>query len=480
MDDREASLIRRAEERVGTVLRDKWTLERLLGVGGMASVYAARHRNGKLGAVKLLHLELSLHQDWRERFLREGYVANHVGHPGVVSVLDDDVLEDGSVFLVMELLEGEPADLRAERQPWERLDPRQVVWIADRVLDVLDAAHAKGIVHRDIKPENIFLTHSGQVKVLDFGIARLRERPAGTTATRTGATMGTPAYMPPEQALGNNHQIDGRTDIWALGATMFFLLTGRFVHEADTANKLLLAAMTKPAPPIRSILPELSPAFAAIVDRALAFEQSDRFQSAGEMQQALRALGSAPLLVPAGAAITAVPTFGPVPSAPAMTASAVARDSLDTRPRRRSLAPVVGSTLAGVLLSGVIAVVALGGGEDPQSPGAATSEPGVQTAEPGSAAPSEPDATATPELGPTSTAAATTPGGTSAGVATSPGPNLTAAPTSSAVAVPKPGAPEEEEQLIFEPVPEGAPRPGTSPVPTRRPGSTKRDPLGQW
>jgi serine/threonine-protein kinase len=450
MDDREASLIRRAEERVGTVLRDKWTLERLLGVGGMASVYAARHRNGKLGAVKLLHLELSLHQDWRERFLREGYVANHVGHPGVVSVLDDDVLEDGSVFLVMELLEGEPADLRAERQPWERLDPRQVVWIADRVLDVLDAAHAKGIVHRDIKPENIFLTHSGQVKVLDFGIARLRERPAGTTATRTGATMGTPAYMPPEQALGNNHQIDGRTDIWALGATMFSLLTGRYVHQADTANKLLLAAMTKPAPPIRSILPELSPALAWIVDRALAFEQHDRFQTAGEMQQALRALGDTALLGPAAASVTAVNAITAPRPGGALTAAAVSRDSIDARPRRRS-ARLVAGAIAGVLFAAAVAGVALSSGEDP--PTAATGPEATAAAAPG--APTPP-ATAEPEDPPAPV------------VAPASAPVPAPAPASASVSAPAPA------------VAPAKPAPGQGRLPSSPSKSKSSDPLGKW
>src|SRR5512147_883984 len=137
-----------AELRVGKVLREKWTLEKLIGVGGMAAVYAATHRNGKRGAVKILHQELARGQRTRERFLREGYAANKVDHPGAVSVLDDDQAEDGSVYLVMELLEGEPWDKRLERIG--RASLGEVLWVADQLLDVLVAAHAKGIVHRDL------------------------------------------------------------------------------------------------------------------------------------------------------------------------------------------------------------------------------------------------------------------------------------------------------------------------------------------
>ena len=290
----------RARARVGQVLRGKWRLDKLLGVGGMACVFAGTHRNGKRGAVKMLHLELSIHEDAKQRFLREGYVANKVDHPGAVSVLDDDIADDGAVFLVMELLEGETVDARVQKRAGSQLSVQEVIAIADQLLDVLVVAHEKGIVHRDLKPENLFLTTKEQLKVLDFGIARLRELSSTNQATRTGSVMGTPAFMPPEQALGNWDAVDGRTDVWAVGATMFRLLTGRAVHEADTINKLLLAAMTKPAPPIQSVMPAIPPAFAAIIDRALKFEQAERWPDARAMQQALRQLAGAAPAVPAG------------------------------------------------------------------------------------------------------------------------------------------------------------------------------------
>src|SRR5580704_7491550 len=180
------SAAERAHARVGTTLHNKWRLERLLGVGGMAAVYAATHRNGARGAIKMLHLQVSLDAEARRRFLREGYLANAVGHPGAVSVLDDDVAEDGSAYLVMELLEGESLETRAERRGG-RLPPAEVLVYADRLLDVLAAAHHKGIVHRDIKPDNVFVTQDGTLKLLDFGIARLRDGRGSATMTADGA-----------------------------------------------------------------------------------------------------------------------------------------------------------------------------------------------------------------------------------------------------------------------------------------------------
>ena len=160
----------------------------------MAAVYRGSHRNGNRVAVKVLHSSVSNHADLRERFLREGYVANRVDHRGAVRVLDDDIAEDGSVFLVMELLEGHTLDARWERAG-RQLPPREVAELTHQLLDVLAAAHDKGIVHRDIKPENLFLTGDGILKVLDFGIARLRDTTGVgmASATRTGSMLGTPA-----------------------------------------------------------------------------------------------------------------------------------------------------------------------------------------------------------------------------------------------------------------------------------------------
>jgi serine/threonine-protein kinase len=287
MQESKDPLVERALERVGITLKEKWTLDALLGVGGMAAVYAATHRNGMRVAVKMLHPELSLNGEVRTRFLREGYVANRVEHPGAVIVLDDESAEDGSVFLVMELLEGETLAHRFERKARSLAAP-QILLIADQVLDVLASAHEKQIVHRDIKPDNIFLTKTGTVKLLDFGIARLRELSTQSSATRSGSTMGTPAYMAPEQARARWDEVDARTDLWAVGATMFKLLSGRVVHVAETLNEQLLAAMTVPAPPIATLVPTAAIPLVEIVDKALAFDRENRWQDARQMQEAVR------------------------------------------------------------------------------------------------------------------------------------------------------------------------------------------------
>jgi serine/threonine-protein kinase len=285
----EDELLTAARARIGTTLRGKWTIEKLLGVGGMAVVYAATHRNGNPVAIKMLHPEISKSEDVRRRFLREGYVANAVGHAGAVRVLDDDVTEDGAAFLVMDLLSGETLDSRAQRSGG-RMDPLDVLKVADPLLDVLVAAHAKQIHHRDLKPENVFLTSDGSVKILDFGIARMRDANGqSATATSTGAMMGTPAFMPPEQALGKSSQVDGQSDLWSVGATMFTLLTGHLVHDAETINEHLVRAATQPARAVRTLAPDVPAPIAEVVDRALAFEKADRWADAAAMQAAVRA-----------------------------------------------------------------------------------------------------------------------------------------------------------------------------------------------
>jgi serine/threonine-protein kinase len=335
-----------ARAKVGQLLRGKWHLDALIGAGGMATVYAATHRNGKRGAVKILHRELADNENARTRFLQEGYAANKVNHPGAVSVLDDDVDDDGCVFLVMELLDGESADGRAQQRPGERLEVIEVAQLADQLLDVLAAAHDKGIVHRDIKPENIFLTHDGALKVLDFGIARVREVAAPTSAklTANGGTMGTPAFMPPEQALGNWDEVSAQTDLWAVGATMFTLLSGQCVHSAETINQLLLAAMTKPAPPIVGVVPGVPAALAAVIDRALAFDARNRWHDARAMQHALRAIPRAQL-----AAAPSVQTMLQAAGTPPRASSALSLQSAATVSPTASDRPPLGRSKASTL-----------------------------------------------------------------------------------------------------------------------------------
>jgi serine/threonine-protein kinase len=282
----------RAEQRVGAVLDEKWTLENLLGAGGMGAVYLARHRNGARAAVKILHPELARQPEVRERFLREGYAANRVEHRGAVQVLDDDIVksgpDEGSAYIVMELLEGESLQERVNRAP--KLGETELLEVMDAVLDVLGAAHTHGVVHRDLKPENIFLADDPEregvrVKVLDFGLARISEASLVTTA---GIAVGTPSFMSPEQAAGRGDEIDGRTDIFALGATIFRIVTGRRIHDADNMVQLVSLMAHVPAPALRSIVPDVSERFARIVDRALAFDKADRYPDAEAMRADIR------------------------------------------------------------------------------------------------------------------------------------------------------------------------------------------------
>jgi len=287
------------QRRVGSIIRKKWKVDSLIGVGGMAAVYAATHRNGHRAALKVLHAALSADTDVANRFTREGYVANSVDHPGVVRVLDDDHTEDGAAFLVMELLKGETTDRRADRMGG-RLPLQDVIAIIDGLLDVLAAAHACGVVHRDIKPENVFFTRERSVKVLDFGIARLRDATTLASASRSsvaapskwmtqaGATLGTPAFMPPEQAAGRMSEVDALSDVWATGATMFTLLSGYLVHEAESADLILVAAATKRARSLRDVAPDVAESFIAVADRALEFDKARRWSSARAMQYAVR------------------------------------------------------------------------------------------------------------------------------------------------------------------------------------------------
>ncbi|HEY2368161.1 MAG TPA: serine/threonine-protein kinase, partial [Polyangiaceae bacterium] len=284
----------RAQERVGTVLNDKWTLERLVGIGGMAAVYAGLHRNGARAAIKVLHPSYARRAEIRERFLREGYAANRVNHSGVVKVLDDDIIEGGpdggGAFLVMELLEGQSVEDRMEKGP--PIGEREVLAIMRAVLEVLDVAHKAGVVHRDLKPENLFLARDPEkpeakprIKILDFGLARIAE---GSNKTMAGVAIGTPSYMPPEQAAGRVFEVDHRSDLFALGATCFRILANRTVHPADGALAICARMAKEPAPKLRTVAPNVSQETANVIDKALEFKRENRWQDAAAMRDAAK------------------------------------------------------------------------------------------------------------------------------------------------------------------------------------------------
>jgi serine/threonine-protein kinase len=269
-------------QRVGQTLGQRWVLQSVLGVGGMAAVYAATDSAGGEVAVKILHPEIALRAELRDRFLREGALANRVQHPGAVRVLEQGASDDRTVYLVMERLQGQALP--------EGLSLPELLDVLDQVLDILAVAHDAGIVHRDLKPDNLFLTDDGAIKVLDFGVARVLESAPDDVRTRTGMAMGTLPYMAPEQALGKRAEIDGRVDIFALGATAFRVLARRRVHEADSEAGVLLAMATKAAPRLSSVAPHVPEGVAAIIDLALAFDREARYPDARTMQEDVRAV----------------------------------------------------------------------------------------------------------------------------------------------------------------------------------------------
>jgi serine/threonine protein kinase len=276
-----------ARKRLGRTIKGKWRLDRLIGVGGMAAVYAATHRNGARVAIKMLHPTISASQQIRARFIREGYLANKVDHQGVVRVLDDDVDDsDQSAFLVMDLVIGSTL---AERAMERLLDAGEVLDVADQVLQVLQSAHAQGIVHRDLKPDNLLVDKDGKIHVLDFGIARLLDDVSGGgTSTKTGTAFGTPGFMAPEQALGKTQQISARTDLYALGATLFALVCGDFVHAAENPQELLVLVATQPARSLSDLAPTMSPDVVAIIDKSTRNVPDERWSSATAMLDAVR------------------------------------------------------------------------------------------------------------------------------------------------------------------------------------------------
>lgn len=269
-------------DRLGTTLPGGYRLQAVLGEGASGVVYAARHPKRGAVALKILDPHLAAIPEVVRRFVREARVAELLEHPVAVPVRDHGTTELGEPFLVMDLLRGRDLEAHVEER---RVPIADALFVADRVLDLLCRAHGLGILHRDLKPANVFLEHCGSVRVLDFGVARLQNN-AESSYTLAGAVLGTPAWMAPEQARGET--VDARSDLWAVGALLFFLLTGEPVRSAPSHLIELALATDTPAPPLAKLLPFADSALAALVDQALAFDARDRFATAGSMQAALR------------------------------------------------------------------------------------------------------------------------------------------------------------------------------------------------
>ena len=266
-------------------LHGQYRLEREIGRGGMGIVYLAQDlKLARPVAIKTLPYHLASDPLIRERFLREARTAAGLAHPSIVPIHRADEIDD-FVFFVMGYVDGvSMAQHVRDGGPYR---PAELVPLLIDVASALGYAHARGVVHRDIKAENILLDASGRrAMVTDFGIARLAQ---SASLTQTGTVLGTVHYMSPEQVAGE--ELDGRSDLYAFGVLAFFALTGRFPFESDTPSAVLVAHVTRPAPPIRSIAPTVPPALAEVVDRLLAKERDDRYDDAESLIVALREAG---------------------------------------------------------------------------------------------------------------------------------------------------------------------------------------------
>lgn len=362
----------------GALLDQKWRIDGLLGEGGMGAVYSATHiRNGRTVAIKVLHADACEDEGVRQRFLAEGYAANRVEHPGTVQVLDDGMTAQGQLYLVMERLVGKSFESLAERTGG-RLSLGDVLRLGSGVLEVMAAAHAKGIVHRDLKPENFFLCDDGTVKVLDFGIARVHSMNSHKRLTVTGTAMGTPAFMPPEQALGQWDAVDARSDVYSLGATFFTLITGKLAHDAPTVQEMLVRVATRPAPIIRTITPDLPQGLAAVIDRALLMDPVQRWPNATAMLEAWRReminvdrttlLAVVPRVVSSPEIRIAVGQSDPLPGT--QTAAPVSSSSLrkTLRKHKKGVGAGVLIAIAAIGVVGVVLFRTLGSGTSQAGP----------------------------------------------------------------------------------------------------------------
>jgi streptogramin lyase len=257
--------------------------EELIGQGGMGVVYRARDlRLKRIVALKVMAPELAADERFRERFAREAELAMSLEHPNVVPIHDAGEL-DGRLYLVMRFVEG--SDLRALLREEGALEPRRALAIVTQVANALDAAHAKGLVHRDVKPSNVLLDHDEHVYLADFGLTRPFGR--GATGPTDGRSLGTPAYLAPEQIEGG--EIDGRTDVYSLGCLLYECLTGGPPFAASSRLAVAWAHLEEKPPPASQRRPELPAAIDAVLERAMAKDPADRYATCGELMAAAEA-----------------------------------------------------------------------------------------------------------------------------------------------------------------------------------------------
>jgi len=347
---------------VDTVLDGQYQMEALLGKGGMGAVYRARHiLLGDRVAIKVLPPEVRTNAEWLRRFRREGQAARRFRHPNCVTVYDLRTSADGTIYMVMEYVEGHTLDLAMKTRG--RFTAAEAFEILTPIISVLDTAHSMGVVHRDLKPENIMIgnaTENGPpvVKLLDLGIAKMREIAGGdnggnTALTMAGQVLGTPYYMSPEQwgeiPRDGNPEIDGRADIYSLGLVFYEMVSGRRPFASNTLHELRRDHVTTTPKPLYQVVADVPRGFSAAIERATAKDRGDRQSTAQQFADELRAGLSTPIdprtgEVPPDLAETM--TLGKVETKSDVNAPTVITiDSAPTSPSAPSAPPTVAPTV---------------------------------------------------------------------------------------------------------------------------------------
>jgi hypothetical protein len=278
-----------ADPLIGKVLGECYEVVRVIGYGGMATVYEARHTrlSNKRFAIKLMLPEFAVKPELVIRFAREAETASRIQHPHIVDVYDVHRTKEGTPYIVCEYLEGKELGVLLEHVG--RLSPAMTVEVVCQICEGLSAAHAAGVVHRDVKPENVFLIgepDKPMAKLLDFGISKIAESDGDGKLTRTGLVMGTPSYMPPEQARGA--KVDHRADVYGVGAILYRALTGRLPFSGDDPTAVLAAVLTKEPERPRAVESSVPEGLELIIERAMAKDPDRRYPTMDALREDLQ------------------------------------------------------------------------------------------------------------------------------------------------------------------------------------------------
>jgi len=290
---------RTAAKKPGALICGKWKVERVVRVTEQLASYEAKDPSGARVYVKVIHPYKADDAPLVARLKREAYVANRIKHPSMVRVLGDGVTDEGSVAIALELVEGETLEeLRTKRGGL--LPPEEVAKLGLALCDALQAAHDERVIHRDVRPDSFMMTKKGEVRVPEFAAARVMgEEVEARERTAAGTTLGSPAFMAPEQARGQRDRVDARSDVFGLGATLYTLVSGKTVHPADNPLAALLAASRERAKPVRTVMRTPIPDYLAdAIDKALKFEPVDRFPTMRAFKKALEAGAPKPAAAP--------------------------------------------------------------------------------------------------------------------------------------------------------------------------------------